>query len=66
MHAHTCKQYIFQSYDASTFNAKSFDENPFICQCEKEDKNTSFKFHNFIGCFQMISKGGGVNFHFVY
>ena len=34
----TCKQYIFWSYNTSTFNAMLFDENPFICQCEKEDK----------------------------
>ena len=32
------KQYIFQSYNTSTFNALRFDENPFTCQCEKGDK----------------------------
>ena len=26
-------------FSTSTFNAMSFDENPFTCQCEKEDKN---------------------------
>ena len=34
----TCKQYIFQSYNASTLNALNFDKNPFTCQCETEDK----------------------------
>ena len=32
------KQYIFRSYDTSTFNAMCFDENPFTCQCEKGDR----------------------------
>ena len=34
----TCKQFIFRSYNTSTFNAMRFDANPFSCQCEKEDK----------------------------
>ena len=34
-----CKEYIFRSYNTSTLNAKHFDENPFTCQCEKEDRN---------------------------
>ena len=38
MQGRTCKQYIVQSYDTSTFNAMHFDENPFTYQCEKEDK----------------------------
>ena len=33
MHARTCKQYIFRSYNASTFNAMHFDENRFTCLC---------------------------------
>ena len=37
MQGHACKQCIFQSYNASTFNAVHFDENPFACQCEKDD-----------------------------
>ena len=32
------KQCIFRSYGSSTFNVIRFDENPFICLCEKEDK----------------------------
>lgn len=41
MHGRACKRYIFLSYgyDKSTFKATSFDENPFTCHCEKEDKN---------------------------
>ena len=35
------KQYIFQSYSISTFNAMRFDENPFTCLCEKENKKAS-------------------------
>ena len=38
MHGRAYKQYIFRSYDTSTFNAMRFDENSFKCQCEKEDK----------------------------
>ena len=38
MHGRTCKQYIFQSCNTSTFNAMKSDENPFTCQCKKEDK----------------------------
>ena len=34
------KQYIFRSYNVSTFNAMRFNENPFPCQCEKENKKT--------------------------
>ena len=41
MHGRACKRYILQSYgyDKSAFNAMSFDENPFTCHCQKEDKN---------------------------
>ena len=38
VHACTCKQYIFQSYCTSTFNAMRFDQNLFTCQCKKEGK----------------------------
>ena len=38
MHRRTCKQYIFQSYNTSTFKAMHYDENPLTCQYEKEDK----------------------------
>ena len=38
MQGRTCKQYIFRSYNTFTFSATRFDENPFTCQCEKEDK----------------------------
>ena len=42
-------QCVFRSYDTSTFNAVSFDENPFASQCEKENKMLKgFKFRNFI------------------
>ena len=39
MHGCAWKQYIFRSFNTSTFNAVTFDENPFTRQCEKEDKN---------------------------
>ena len=42
MHAGTCKQNIFRSYNTSTLNAMRFDENPFTCQCEKK-KTKMFK-----------------------
>ena len=35
---HTRKQYIFRSYDTSTFSTMRSDENPFTCQCGNEDK----------------------------
>ena len=38
IHGHTCKQYIFRSFNTFTFNAMHFDENPFMYQCEKDDK----------------------------
>ena len=38
MYGYAYKQYIFKSYNTSTFNAVRFDENPFTCHCEKEDK----------------------------
>ena len=38
MHVRACKQYISRSYNTSTFNAMHFDESPFTCQCEKENK----------------------------
>ena len=38
VHGCACKQSIFQSYNTSTFTAVCFDETPFTCQCEKEDK----------------------------
>ena len=31
-------QYIFRSYNTSTFNAMRFYKNPVTCQYEKEDK----------------------------
>ena len=46
MHRRAFKQYIFQSCDTATFNAMCFDETPFTCQCEKEEKGLKgFKFH---------------------
>ena len=38
MYGHACKKCIFRSYNTSTFNAMSFDENLFTCQCEEGDK----------------------------
>ena len=38
MHERANKQYIFRFYDTFAFNHMRFDENLFICQCEKEDK----------------------------
>ena len=37
MHGRACKQCIFRSYNIY-ISAIRFDENPFTCQCEKEDK----------------------------
>ena len=39
MHGHACTQYILGSCDTSACNAVRFDENPFTCQCEKEDRS---------------------------
>ena len=38
MHGRASKQYIFQSYNSSTFNVMRFSANPFSCSCEKEDR----------------------------
>ena len=32
------QMYIFCSYNTSAFSAMRFDENPFKCQCEKDDE----------------------------
>ena len=37
-HGCACKQYIFRSYNTSVFSAIPFEESPFTCQCEKEDR----------------------------
>ena len=39
MHGCACEQYMFRSYDASTFTAMTFDENPFTCHTKKEVPN---------------------------
>ena len=38
LYGSTSKQYIFPFYNTSTFSAMHFDENPFTCQCKKENK----------------------------
>ena len=38
VHTHACKQYIFWSFDTSTFNAMRFDENPSRDSAKTEDK----------------------------
>ena len=51
--AQACKENIFRSYNTSTFRATYFDENPFTCQREKEDKRVKdVKFRTLIGRFQ--------------
>ena len=51
-HLCTCKHYIFQSFNTSTFNAMHSDENPFTRQCEKENKKAyGFKFCTFFRRF---------------
>ena len=35
VHGHPCKQYIFRSYNTSTFKVMRFDDNPFTCQWGK-------------------------------
>ena len=58
MHECTYKQYIFRSYNSSTFNAVRFDESPFTWQSEKDDKKAKgFKFCACIGRFQVTAKG---------
>ena len=38
MHARTCKQFIFRSFNTSTFSATYFDDSPFTCRYKKEGK----------------------------
>ena len=43
---------IISGPTTSIFNAMRFDENPFTCQCEKEDKKAySFQISHFSGAF---------------
>ena len=59
MHGRACKQYMFRSRDTATFSDVRFDENPFTCQCEKEEKRfKDFKFCTFICCFKKTSDHG--------
>jgi len=39
MHGRGCKQHIFRSHDIY-FQCMCFDEDPFTCQCKKEDRNS--------------------------
>ena len=43
MHGHAYKQYIFRSYNTSTFGAMRFDENPFKCQCKKKKRQKGLR-----------------------
>ena len=48
MDGRACKQYVFWSYNASTFNAMCFGEGPFTGQCEREKKKVEgFKISHF-------------------
>ena len=52
MHGRASKQYSFQSYYNSIFNAMRFDKSPFTCQCEKEDKKAyGFQISHFYWSF---------------
>ena len=52
MRGRASKQYIFRSYKTYTFNAMRFDENPFTCQCKRENKKDSgFQISHFYGSF---------------
>ena len=52
MHGCACKQYVFRSYGTSTFSAVHFNENPFTCRREKEDKNVlKFEISHFYWLF---------------
>ena len=53
MHGSATEQYIFWSYNASTFSAVRFDENPLTCQCKKkEDKKAQlFQISHFYWLF---------------
>ena len=68
MHAHNSKQCIFLSYSTSAFNATRFDENPFSCWCEKEDKKAE-GFRHFYLSFSndiMAMKGSEGVKHYAY
>ena len=49
-HIHACKQYIWWSYNKSTFNTVHFNKNPSLCSCQKDLND--FKFDAFVGRFQ--------------
>ena len=63
MHEHGCKEFIFQSYNTSTFNAICFDENPFACHfasMKKKTKRLEFQISQFYWSFSsdiMAAKG---------
>ena len=57
-HGRACKQYIFRSCSTSTFNAMCFDENPFTCQRETEDKKASgFQISLILDVFKWLRGG---------
>ena len=56
MHGRTCKQYIFRSYNTSTFNAMRFDEILSHASAKKKTKRLKgFKFRTFNYRFQVTS-----------
>ena len=62
MHGRAYKQYIFRSYDASTFSAMRFDENPLTWQCEtrRQKRLKGFRFGSFVGRFSDIKAVKGL------
>ena len=52
---HTCKQYIWWSYNKFSFNTVHFGRSPFTCSCEWGKSCNDFKFGTFIG--QLPSDG---------
>ena len=50
-HIHACKQYIWWSYNKSTFNTVQFHRNLFTCSCEGRKKSQWFQIWHFHGVF---------------
>ena len=52
MQVRACKQYIFHSYNTSTFSAVRLDVNPFTCLCQKrKQKNLRVQISHFQSSF---------------
>ena len=54
-HIHACKQYIWWSYNKSTFNTVHFGRSPFTCSGEERGNRNHFKFGTSVGRFSSDS-----------